>query len=113
MRIDWDDRKVACCVGDLVADSLHRRIGADRGESFRRMWLGQDIHTRRATDLAGSDPNYKAEVGVSFEIERGGWQVHVTGRIDGLSVDREARRVRIEEVKSLHFDLELQALYRS
>ncbi len=113
MRIDWDERTVACSVGDLVADSLHRRIGADRGESFRRMWLGQDIHTRRATDLAGSDPNYKAEVGVAFDVERGGWRIHVTGRIDGLSVDRDAKRVRIEEVKSLHFDLELQALYRS
>ena len=113
MRIDWDDRNVACSVGDLVADSLHRRIGADRGESFRRMWLGQDIHTRRATERAGADPNYKAEVGVSFDIERGGWKVHVVGRIDGLSVDREARRVVIEEVKSLHFDLELSALYRS
>jgi DNA excision repair protein ERCC-2 len=37
----------------------------------------------------------------------------VTGRVDGLSVDRAEKRVTIEEVKSIHFDLELEALSRS
>ena len=46
-------------------------------------------------------------------MERRGWAVTVTGRIDGLSVDRDAQVVAIEEVKSIHFDLELEALYRS
>jgi DNA excision repair protein ERCC-2 len=42
-----------------------------------------------------------------------GWRITVTGRIDGLSVDKQEKRVSIEEVKSIHFDLELEALYRS
>ncbi|HVR43306.1 MAG TPA: ATP-dependent DNA helicase [Thermoanaerobaculia bacterium] len=113
MRIDWDERKIACSVGDLVADPGSRRIGGDRGESFRRMWLGQDVHTQRATRRAGEDPNYRSEVSVVHDCERAGWKIRVSGRIDGLSFDREARRVVIEEVKSLHFDLELQPLLRS
>ncbi|MEO6488173.1 MAG: ATP-dependent DNA helicase, partial [Thermoanaerobaculia bacterium] len=48
-----------------------------------------------------------------YSAEIAGWDVTVTGRIDGLSVNREQKRISIEEVKSLHFDLELEALYRS
>src|SRR5688500_9081186 len=77
------------------------------------MWIGQDIHTRRAEQRAGEDPHYRAEVHVVHRTNIGGWSVTVTGRIDGLSIDKEAKRVHIEEVKSLHFDLELEALYRS
>lgn len=113
MRIDWEERKIACSVGDLVADPGRRRIGADRGESFRRMWMGQQVHSRRATERAGADPNYRAEVRVDHACGCGEWTIHVSGRIDGLSVDRDAKRAVIEEVKSLHFDLELQALQRS
>src|SRR5258708_15056937 len=43
----------------------------------------------------------------------GGWTVTVSGRMDGRCVDREGARVVIEEVKSIHFDLELEALQRS
>jgi DNA excision repair protein ERCC-2 len=52
-------------------------------------------------------------VHVVHRMSLGGWSVTITGRIDGLSVDKEAQRVSIEEVKSIHFDLELEALYRS
>ena len=41
------------------------------------------------------------------------WNVTITGRIDGLSIDQVNETVTIEEVKSIHFDLELEALYRS
>ncbi|HYI13353.1 MAG TPA: ATP-dependent DNA helicase [Thermoanaerobaculia bacterium] len=113
MRVDHDKREIVCSVGDLVHESTYRRIGVERGDGFRRMWIGQDIHTRRAEQRAGEDPHYRAEVHVVHRTNIGGWSVTVTGRIDGLSIDREAKRVHIEEVKSLHFDLELEALYRS
>src|SRR5688500_5584022 len=77
------------------------------------MWIGQDIHTRRADERAAADPHYRAEVHVVHRTTLAGWSVTVTGRIDGLSIDKEAKRVSIEEVKSIHFDLELEALYRS
>ncbi|HEY0160458.1 MAG TPA: ATP-dependent DNA helicase, partial [Thermoanaerobaculia bacterium] len=98
---------------DLIYQSTYRRIGVERGDGFRRMWIGQDIHTRRAEQRAGEDPHYRAEVHVVHRTQIGGWAVTVTGRIDGLSVDKAARRVSIEEVKSIHFDLELDALMRS
>jgi DNA excision repair protein ERCC-2 len=113
MRVDYEKREIVCGVGDLVHESTYRRIGVERGDGFRRMWIGQDIHTRRAEQRAGEDPHYRAEVHVVHRTTVGGWTITVTGRIDGLSIDKDAQRVSIEEVKSLHFDLELEALTRS
>src|SRR5947207_2393319 len=113
MRVDHEKREIVCSVGDLVYESTYRRIGVERGDGFRRMWIGQDIHTKRAELRAAEDPAYRAEVYVMHRTALGPWSVTVTGRIDGLSIDRENKRVTIEEVKSIHFDLELEALYRS
>lgn len=113
MRVDHQKREIVCSVGDLVQESTYRRIGVERGDGFRRMWIGQDIHTKRAEQRAAEDPHYRAEVHVVHRRQLGKWSITVTGRIDGLSVDREAKQVHIEEVKSIHFDLELEALYRS
>jgi DNA excision repair protein ERCC-2 len=113
MRVDYEKREIVCGVGDLVYESTYRRIGVERGDGFRRMWIGQDIHARRAEQRANEDPHYRAEVHVVHRTQIGGWSVTVTGRVDGLSVDKDEKRVSIEEVKSIHFDLELEALYRS
>ncbi|HUP50385.1 MAG TPA: ATP-dependent DNA helicase [Thermoanaerobaculia bacterium] len=113
MRIDFESRAITCSVGDLVHEATYRRIGVERGDGFRRMWIGQDIHSRRADLRAGEDPHYRPEVPVSYRTTVGAWSVTVTGRVDGLSVDAERMRISVEEVKSLHFDLELEGLYRS
>jgi len=113
VRIDFDSRELQCSVGDLLQESSYRRIGVERGDGFRRMWIGQDIHTRRAEVRASEDPHYRPEVHVSYRTVVHDWTITIAGRIDGLSVDREGKRVSLEEVKSLHFDLELEALYRS
>ena len=113
MRVDYEKREIVCAVGDLVHESTYRRIGVERGDGFRRMWIGQDIHTKRAEVRAAEDPHYRAEVHVVHRTHMGPWSVTVTGRIDGLSVDKANKRVVIEEVKSIHFDLELEALSRS
>jgi DNA excision repair protein ERCC-2 len=113
MRIDHEARTLVCSVGDLVYENTYRRIGVERGDGFRRMWIGQDIHTQRAELRAAEDPHYRAEVHVVHRVVLRDWNVTVTGRIDGLSIDSEAKRVTIEEVKSIHFDLELEALSRS
>jgi DNA excision repair protein ERCC-2 len=113
VRIDHEAREIVCSVGDLVHESTYRRIGVERGDGFRRMWLGQDIHQRRAEQRANEDPFYRPEVSVKHELQLSNWNVLVQGRIDGLSVDREAKRIVIEEVKSVHFDLELDSLFRS
>ncbi len=113
MRVDFDSRELNLSVGDLVYESTYRRIGVERGDGFRRMWIGQDIHTRRAEERAGEDPYYRPEVHVSYRTCVRDWNIVVTGRIDGLSVNPDAGLITVEEVKSLHFDLELEALYRS
>src|SRR5437764_11251816 len=113
MRVDHEKREIVCSVGDLIHESTYRRIGVERRDGFRRMWIGQDIHTKRAEKRTGEDANYRAEVHVVHPTQLGAWSVTITGRIDGLSVDKAEKRVVIEEVKSIHFDLELEALYRS
>ncbi|HEU4523229.1 MAG TPA: ATP-dependent DNA helicase [Thermoanaerobaculia bacterium] len=113
MRIDFQNRSIICSVGDLVHEATYRRIGVERGDGFRRMWIGQDIHSRRAELRASEDPLYRPEVHVSYRTVCRDWSVTITGRVDGLSVDRDQKRLSVEEVKSLHFDLELEALYRS
>ena len=113
MRVDHDKREIVCSVGDLVYPTTYRRIGVERGDGFRRMWIGQDIHARRAEIRAADDVNYRSEVHVVHRVRHHNWNVTITGRIDGLSVDATREIVSIEEVKSIHFDLELGALYRS
>lgn len=113
MRIDYEARKLRCAVGELSQDDAERRIGGDRGEAFRRMWIGRDIHERRASELLGSDPDYKPEVFVTHKCEVSNWEVTIAGRIDGLTVRESEKRVVVEEVKSLHFELELASLLRS
>jgi len=113
MRIDYEARTILCSVGDLVCESTYRRFGVERGDGFRRMWLGQEIHSKRAEERAGADPHYRPEVCVTHSMELRGWTITISGRIDGLSVNHQARLAIPEEVKSLHFDLELEALYRS
>ena len=90
MRIDHEARAIVCSVGDLVHENTYRRIGVERGDGFRRMWIGQDIHLKRAELRASEDPRYRAEVHVVHRIELRGWNVTVTGRIDGLSVDHDS-----------------------
>ena len=113
MRIDYDARTIACSVGDLIYDAGNRRLGVERGDGFRRMWIGQEIHSRRAEERASADPHYRPEVTVSHHRRVGDWTVSVSGRIDGLSVHDDRKLVEIEEVKSVHFELELAGLYRS
>jgi DNA excision repair protein ERCC-2 len=112
VRVDFDSRTLLCSVHDLIFDTSYRRFGVER-DGFRRMWLGQEIHSQRAEDRCGQDPNYRPEVCVSHRLTHAGWDVTVSGRIDGLSLDRRKKQVVVEEVKSLHFDLELEALAKS
>ena len=70
MRVNHESREIVCSVGDLVYENTYRRIGVERGDGFRRMWIGQDIHSRRAELRAAEDPNYRAEVHVVHRVER-------------------------------------------
>ena len=79
MRVDHEKREIVCSVGDLVHESTYRRIGVERGDGFRRMWIGQDIHTKRAEQRTGEDANYRAEVHVVHRTQAGAWTVTITG----------------------------------
>ena len=73
---------------------------------------GHPHQARRAAGGRGSELSRRGACRPSDARSAGG-AITITGRIDGLSVDKDAKSVTIEEVKSIHFDLELEALYRS
>ena len=114
MRVDHEKREIVCGVGDLVHESTYRRIGVERGDGFRRMWIGQDIHTRRA-EAAGRRGSALPRRGARRPSDAArGVERHRHGT-HRRALRRQGRRSAssIEEVKSIHFDLELEALYRS
>jgi len=113
VQVDYENRRLRCSVGDIVDETAGRRAGLDRGEGFRRMWIGQRVHSERADQRQSEDPRYRAEVPVSFDATVDLWQVTITGRIDGLTLDPDLRVAMIEEVKSLLFSRELWGLKRS
>src|SRR5258707_15230426 len=96
MRVNNEQHEMVCSVGDLVYESTYRRIGVERGDGFRRMWIGQDIHSRRAELRAAEDPNYRAEVHVVHRVERRGGGVAGTGRLHGPAGGPHARAGGLE-----------------
>jgi len=109
IHVDLDACRVSAAVGDLVGDESTRAIGLG-GTGLSRMWIGQEIHRRIQQELAASEPGYRSEVPVEMELDIDGWTVAITGRADGVQFDRDAP-VRVDEIKSLHFAVDLHNLY--
>ncbi len=58
---------------------------------------GQEIHLSVQTKRIQADSNYRAEVPISSELERGGFRFLIRGRMDGLF---EGKKPKIEEIKT-------------
>ncbi len=99
-RLDHENLTLEISVGDLLEESLRRSIGfANRG-GYERLWLGQAIHSRYQEEALEADPAYQKEVSLSVTFPHRGWQVTVSGRIDGLRRDEDGTLV-VEEIKSV------------
>ncbi len=107
--IDLEHRLLELSVGDLVEGAGHRAIGLG-GTGLSRLWLGQELHRRVQESSEAAEPGYRSEVPVQETLELDGWTVVISGRADGVVYDGE-RVVRVEEIKTLHFAVDLHNLY--
>ncbi|NOZ95202.1 MAG: ATP-dependent DNA helicase [Acidobacteria bacterium] len=108
-RIDSGNRWIELSVGDLVEGPGHRAIGLG-GTGLSRLWLGQELHRRVQEACTAAEPGYRAEVEVREVVEVDGWTVELSGRADGVVFDGP-RVLRVDEIKTLHFAVDLHNLY--
>ena len=109
IAIDVAARRIEAAVGDLVADQDQRVIGL-AGSGLTRLWIGQELHTRIQRELSDEDPEYRAEVALAGELEVDGWTLCLSGRADGVQYAGD-RPLRVDEIKTLHFAVDLHNLY--
>ena len=109
ITVDLAGKRIEAAVGDLLAEQDQRAIGL-AGTGLTRLWIGQELHARIQGELAAEDADYRAEVPVAAELEVDGWTLHLSGRADGVQYAGD-RPLRVDEIKTLHFAVELHNLY--
>ncbi len=100
LRFDDHSRTLDLGVHDLleaVPPSGHLRLQA-AWSARARMKAGQQVHTAWQGDRAGQDEGFRREVTVRHRLLVLGWEICISGRLDGLS--REGEEVVVEELKS-------------
>lgn len=105
LRLDEETKSLEIGVADFVDDREFFRIGFDRGDGLRRMWVGQAIHSRYQDTRMGEEPTYRREVPFSWELSVDEWTLRVVGRLDGLWKRPDGTLV-VEEIKSTSFELD-------
>ncbi len=105
MRFDEDSRVFEVSVRELAEDEGFRRVGFDRGDGWRRLGLGAQIHSRVLAERQCAHPDYRAEVHLEARIPVEDWMAVLTGRLDGC-VEREPGRWLIEELKSTNLSVD-------
>ncbi len=110
-RFDPDRLTLDLSVADLLDRQLAGSLGfANRG-GYERLWLGQAIHSRYQEEAITDDPTYRREVWVKHSLQHRGWQVTVTGRLDGLRRGEDGGLV-VEEIKSVRRGAQLSQALR-
>ncbi len=99
MRFDEEARVFEISVRELAEDEGFRRVGFDRGDGWRRLGLGTQIHARVLAERRNAHAAYRAEVHLEARVPVEDWTAILTGRLDGC-IEREPGRWLIEELKS-------------
>ncbi len=107
--VDVERQIIRAGVSDLLGEPAQRSIGLS-GSGLSRLWIGSELHRRLQRDLEATEPGFQSEVAASMELEIDGWAVEISGRADGV-VFVDGRATRIDEIKSLHFAVDLHNLY--
>ncbi len=105
MRFDEESRVFEISVRELAEDEGFRRVGFDRGDGWRRLGLGSQIHARVLSARQLAHPAYRAEVHLEARIPVEDWTAVLSGRLDGC-VEREAGSWLIEELKSTNLSVD-------
>jgi len=109
LSVDLSARRITAAVGELTGEGAGRVIGLG-GSGLSRLWLGQELHRRKQSALHESEPEFASEVPLTAEMEIDGWTISLVGRADGVLFDGKAA-VRVDEIKTLHFAVDLNGLY--
>jgi len=107
--IDIERRRIHAGVRDLLGEPAQRSIGLT-GTGLSRLWIGAELHRRIQRDMEAAEPGFRSEVPVEIELEIDGWTVEIAGRADGV-VFEDGRAIRVDEIKTLHFAVDLHNLY--
>jgi len=99
MRFDEAKRTFDVNVRELAEEEGFRRVGFDRGEGWRRLGLGTQIHSQVLAARRETFGAYRCEVHLQARIPIEEWTAVLTGRLDGC-IEREAGHWLIEEFKS-------------
>ncbi|HEU5251208.1 MAG TPA: DEAD/DEAH box helicase, partial [Thermoanaerobaculia bacterium] len=105
MKFDETTKTFELSVRDLAEDEGFRRVGFDRGDGWRRLGLGAEVHSRVLGSRRESYPGYRCEVHLQARIPVEDWNAVLTGRLDGC-VERAEGSWLIEEFKSTHLSSE-------
>jgi DNA excision repair protein ERCC-2 len=105
VRFDAATQVFEVSARELAEDEGFRRVGFDRGDGWRRLGLGSEIHARVLNARRGALPGYRAEVHLQARIPVESWTAVLTGRLDGC-VEREEGQWLIEEMKSTDLSAE-------
>jgi DNA excision repair protein ERCC-2 len=107
--IDAERRTIRAGVSDLLGEPEQRSIGLT-GTGLSRMWIGSELHRRIQRDLEATEAGFVSEVPTQIELDFDGWTVEISGRADGVLYTDDTV-MRIDEIKTLHFAVDLHNLY--
>src|SRR6266496_3522951 len=99
MKFDEASRIFEVNVRELAEEEGFRRVGFDRGDGWRRLGLGTQVHSRVLAARRETFVSYRCEVHLQARVPVEDWTAVLTGRLDGC-VEREAGHWLIEEFKS-------------
>jgi len=105
VRFDEVERVFEVSVRELIEEEGFRRVGFDRGDGWRRLALGTEMHSRVLLARRDRHSAYRAEVHLQARIPVDDWTAILTGRLDGC-LEREPGVWLIEEFKSTNFSLD-------
>src|SRR5260370_38972000 len=105
MRFDPATRVFEGNVREVAEDEGFRRVGFDRGDGWRRLGLGSEIHARVLAARCETHASYRSEVHLQARVLVEDWTAVVAGRLDGC-LERVAGHWLTEEFKSTHLSVD-------
>ncbi|HMF09073.1 MAG TPA: hypothetical protein VKJ00_08060, partial [Thermoanaerobaculia bacterium] len=105
MRFDHAAKVLEVNVRELAEDEGFRRVGFDRGDGWRRLGLGSQVHARVLAARCDTHKAYRSEVHLQARVPVEEWTAVVSGRLDGC-LERSAGHWLIEEFKSTNLSVD-------
>jgi len=105
VRFDEEAKLFEVSVRELAEEEGFRRVGFDRGDGWRRLGLGTQVHSRVLALRRDTHSAYRAEVHLQARIPVEDWTAVLTGRLDGC-LERQGGYWLIEEFKSANLSVD-------